>query len=411
VKHQIEEAKKELIRRGKMFSVRISFRCRMRERNQPRTEVITYQVVQIVGNLTYHFGGSNENVANSQHNSRKRTHEQRDAGGCGKVVSTLGNGMDSGQQPSLQLTQHLLFKGFVTIIPTSPMAELSLIDANLDEYVTRLSLDGTLLFADHRISMIAGYMPHEVVNRSAYGYIILDDHAISLFAHKLMLSSSNGTGIIVHRLKTATGGYIFIQSAGCLQYDRDTGQVDHFVCVSRLLKEDEGDKERDKFVKRFTPHITNSSPHVLYQSLQIVIGPRSTKGYSQATGKITSGEDSCSSSPSCRDFSQDTQQQLAILGYQDQLANQAAASAASSAKQVTFFGGFNSFSDTMQQNCTSVSSAPALCSPAMKTEEVASPNLNVSDIYIYCDCKDHSCGFNHIEISDTQSQMLPNVSF
>lgn len=111
--------------------------------------------------------------------------------------------------------------------------------------------------------MIAGYMPHEVVNRSAYGYIMLDDHAISLFAHKLskltaffsvtvlviflitdvnlfdcvllVLSSSNGTGIIVHRLKTATGGYIFIQSAGCLQYDRDSGQVDHFVCVSRLL--------------------------------------------------------------------------------------------------------------------------------------------------------------------------------
>lgn len=108
----------------------------------------------------------------------------------------------------------------------------------------------------------------------------MDDHAISLFAHKLsmlsnllsgecttsqndiplfspVLSSSNGTGIIVHRLKTKGGGYVFVQSAGCLQYDRDTGQVDHFVCVSRLLVEEEGDKEREKFVRRFTPHISN----------------------------------------------------------------------------------------------------------------------------------------------------------
>ena len=47
-----------------------------------------------------------------------------------------------------------LFKGFVQIIPTSPMAELSLMDADLDEYVSRHALDGTLLFADHRLHTI-----------------------------------------------------------------------------------------------------------------------------------------------------------------------------------------------------------------------------------------------------------------
>lgn len=38
--------------------------------------------------------------------------------------------------------------------------------------------------------------------------------------------------------------------------------------------EDEGSKERQKFVKKFTPHIVNDSPSTLYESLQLVIGPK-----------------------------------------------------------------------------------------------------------------------------------------
>lgn len=50
------------------------------------------------------------------------------------------------------------------------------------------------------------------------------------------------------------------------------------------FRPEEGDKERLKFVKRFTPHISNSSPAALYESLQIVIGPnKSTKRYLTGT--------------------------------------------------------------------------------------------------------------------------------
>lgn len=48
------------------------------------------------------------------------------------------------------LSKNLLFKGFVKVLPPSPMSELSLLDANQEEYVSRISLDGTLLYADHR---------------------------------------------------------------------------------------------------------------------------------------------------------------------------------------------------------------------------------------------------------------------
>lgn len=161
-----------------MVSERISFRCRMRERNQPRTEVITYQVVisatncihrrelkclswrvsqvQIVGNLTFFFGNPSADEPKSQPStttvnttttiSRKRAFDS-----SRELTATELHQWAKRKttDPSL-LPQHIIFKGFVQIIPTSPMAELSLIDANLEEYVTRLSLDGTLLFADHR---------------------------------------------------------------------------------------------------------------------------------------------------------------------------------------------------------------------------------------------------------------------
>lgn len=89
-----------------------------------------------------------------------------------------------------------------------------------------------------------------------------------------MLSSSNGTGIVVHRLKTRSGAYVYLQSAGCLQYDRDTGKVDHFVNVARMLPESEGEQEMQKFIRKFAPHVASESPSNLYRSLQMAIAPK-----------------------------------------------------------------------------------------------------------------------------------------
>lgn len=119
---------------GMKVSSKIQYRCRMKERSQPRTEVVTYQVVLISGSLHVESSGESEvstDIADKS-NPKKRPRE--------KSVS-----------PSTSSSsQCLLFKGFVQVIPSSPSAELSLIDANQEEYVTRLSLDGTLLYADHR---------------------------------------------------------------------------------------------------------------------------------------------------------------------------------------------------------------------------------------------------------------------
>ena len=111
---------------GSHASDKISFQCRLREKNQPRSEVVTYQMVHVSGLIT------NSSQLNSTNTDNK---------------DTISSSNDDKHESSI------LFKGFVQIIPTNPMAELSLMDADLDEYVSRHSLDGTLLFADHRFKI------------------------------------------------------------------------------------------------------------------------------------------------------------------------------------------------------------------------------------------------------------------
>ncbi|RWS12620.1 Neuronal PAS domain-containing protein 2-like protein [Dinothrombium tinctorium] len=176
-----------------------------------RCEITQYKPVTISGIMKLYPEGSKFN----RENSIKRVALQR-------------------RKENSACSLRTLFCGVVQVLEPNPR-DLSLSEANDNEYRTRLTLDGTLVYADQRISLITGHFPEEVCGNSAYDYIHEDDLPISLFAHKLMLSNSNGTGIIVHRLRTFSGSYVFLQSAGYLDYDKEAGTVNHFVCVSKLL--------------------------------------------------------------------------------------------------------------------------------------------------------------------------------
>lgn len=264
VRHVMNEARKDVLRSGKKESQRIQIRCRMKERSQPRTEVVTYQMVQIVGSFQFpnnedfssississsrlhYLVNNNNDVKNMNNNlissslsptsidnsmdsvldegssvssfilspgpavihrsdstssgcsstttssmysprfSVKRKFEEACPSSetmsgisCGTNGKRLATSSSLPPSPALSVNsnnnstsealaivrqqqqivtptyvaKNLLFKGFVQVIPSSPMAELSLIDANQEEYVTRLSLDGVLLYADHRYAL------------------------------------------------------------------------------------------------------------------------------------------------------------------------------------------------------------------------------------------------------------------
>lgn len=206
-------------RRGDwVTSERCSFFCRIRERSQPRSEVLTYQVIQVVGHLT-------------------------------------GPASDKADGPS----SNCLFKTFVRLVNTNPYKELSLREACQDEYVTRHKLDGTIIFADHRLSTLTGHLPHEVLGVSAHKYLHPSDMAIAMFAQKQMFASNSGKGVVVYRLRTRDDSFIFLRSSGYLQYDQGTMQMDHFVCINALMTEEEGQRELQTFFERFSPHITAMS--------------------------------------------------------------------------------------------------------------------------------------------------------
>ncbi|XP_076319061.1 uncharacterized protein LOC143230005 isoform X2 [Tachypleus tridentatus] len=217
-----------IIRNGELGSLsKISFRCRLREHSQPRSEIITYQLAEIKGHVE---GETNHDSVGS--------------------------------------STELLFKAFVRVIHSSPISELSLPEALQDVYVTRHKIDGTIIYTDHRISTITGHLPHEVLGLSAYMYIMPDDIPVALFKHNLMFSSSGEQATIVYRLKTRNHSWVYLKSFGELKYDNSSGQIDHFVCVNHVLSEEDGKHELQEFTQRYMPHINSRMRSFLFQSIQ-----------------------------------------------------------------------------------------------------------------------------------------------
>ncbi|PRD27565.1 UNVERIFIED_CONTAM: Aryl hydrocarbon receptor nuclear translocator-like protein 2 [Trichonephila clavipes] len=253
-----EEMERLLLACMENGSSRCSFQCRLKEKVQPRSESVTYQYVHFVGGMA-------------------SVEEEFD-------------------KASRSVVSHM-FKAFVKVVDMSPYNQLSLEEATADEYVTRHSLDGTIIFADHRLATITGHMPHEVIGLSAYEYIHKEDTSIALFAHHLMFSNDKGTGMIVYRLRTRDDRYVYLKSVGCLQYDSATSQVDHFVCVNQQLDDSDGDLQLKYFIDRYIPHIKGSSATSLFESVKALQISSSKSSPSNSKLNATSHSEDDTSNP------------------------------------------------------------------------------------------------------------------
>ena len=68
-----------------------------------------------------------------------------------------------------------VFVGLMRPVKDRPITELSLMEASQDQYLTRHLPDGRIIYTDHRISTIAGYMPSEVNGKSAFNFFYAED--------------------------------------------------------------------------------------------------------------------------------------------------------------------------------------------------------------------------------------------
>ncbi|GIX83472.1 aryl hydrocarbon receptor nuclear translocator-like protein 1 [Caerostris extrusa] len=123
---------------------------------------------------------------------------------------------------------------------------------NPNVYVTIHGVTGEIMYADHRISTITGYMPNDVLQKSAYEYIFESDVPIAQFAQRDMFSSNNGTGVITYRLRTINSAYIYLQSKGQIIYKESSNEISHFICYNKWLSDDEGAEELKNFHKRYS---------------------------------------------------------------------------------------------------------------------------------------------------------------
>jgi len=148
------------------------------------------------------------------------------------------------------------FIGVMRPVRDRPITELSLTESIQDQYLTRHLPDGRIIYTDHRISTIAGYLPSEVKGKSAFNFFCAEDLPWTTMAMRHMFASSNGEGSTVYRLTTQTGELICLQTKGFLEFNKTTNKIESFLCINTVIRPEDTERYLNEQKERFTPFIT-----------------------------------------------------------------------------------------------------------------------------------------------------------
>ncbi|XP_042881819.1 circadian locomoter output cycles protein kaput-like [Penaeus japonicus] len=239
---------------------RRSFFCRMMEKALSRNEPSRYEIVHIVGSIRMLLQpGSSLPRQSASHDQVVET--IRDT--CDKSLSDSedrmgsdSDGDDSQTAPAVNKVGTHLLVAFVRVVKDRPITELSLVESTQDEYITRHSMDGKILYTDHRISFVTGLMPQEVLGTSAFHYMHPDDLVWSIVAHKLMFNSSQGQGMVSYRLKCKGSKFVTLRSRGYIESNKQTGQAETFVCINTVVSSKETESEIKSQRRKLLPMVT-----------------------------------------------------------------------------------------------------------------------------------------------------------
>jgi len=152
--------------------------------------------------------------------------------------------------------EHNTFIGVMRPVRDRPITELSLVESSQDQYITRHTPDGRIVYTDHRISTIAGYLPSEVRGKSAFNFFFAEDLPWTTMAMRHMFASSNGEGSTVYRLFTQTGELICLETRGFLEFNKTTNKIESFLCINTLIRPEDSERYLNEQKERFTPFIS-----------------------------------------------------------------------------------------------------------------------------------------------------------
>ncbi|XP_042211843.1 circadian locomoter output cycles protein kaput-like [Homarus americanus] len=235
---------------------RRSFFCRMMEKALTRNDPGRYEIIHIVGHLRPipQSAGlmSSSSCVLAPSPSGTNTSSDHDDDNESDV-----DGDNQSLKSSTSRSGTHILVSFVRVVKDRPITELSLVESTQEEYITRHGMDAKILYTDHRISFVTGLMPAEVVGTSAFTYMHPDDMMWSIVAQKLMFTSSQGQGIVSYRLRCRDGSHVTLRSRGYLEVNKQTGQVESFVCINTVLSVKEAENEIKNQRRKLLPIITS----------------------------------------------------------------------------------------------------------------------------------------------------------
>ncbi|XP_011698026.1 PREDICTED: circadian locomoter output cycles protein kaput-like isoform X2 [Wasmannia auropunctata] len=199
------------------------------------------------------------------------------------------NGNRGRQRETTSTSNDIVFAGVATLPKKRPITELSIMDANKDEYVTRHLVDGRIIYCDHRVSVVAGYMSEEVSGLNAFAFMHKDDFRWTMIGLRQMYDRAETCGTSCYRLLTKTGEFIYLRTHGYLEFDKDTQTVESFVCVNTLVSEEEGVGLIKEMKARFSATVAASSRGLIRPS--DINSPIEVTSKSQASNPRCSLED------------------------------------------------------------------------------------------------------------------------
>ncbi|XP_023175923.2 neuronal PAS domain-containing protein 2 [Drosophila hydei] len=128
------------------------------------------------------------------------------------------------------------------------------------EYRTRHLIDGSIIDCDQRIGIVAGYMKDEVRNLSPFSFMHLDDVRWVIVALRQMYDCNSDYGESCYRLLSRNGHFIYLQTKGFLEIDKNSNKVHSFLCVNTLLDEQAGKQKVQEMKNKFSTIIKANIP-------------------------------------------------------------------------------------------------------------------------------------------------------
>lgn len=204
---------------------RRSFCIRLRQRPVSRTDHPQFELVSIIGHLR---------VPPRRSLIQPSTSRKKD---------TVPNNND------------VVLVAVVRPLKQKRLTQLSLMEAFREEFVTRHTIDGQIVYSDHRISTVSGYFAEEVTGVTGFGFMHKEDMRWTMIGLRQMYYRGQSYGMSCYRLKSKNGEFIYIRTHGYLELNESNDAIQSLVCINSLVPADEGEELMRQMKELYSPVI------------------------------------------------------------------------------------------------------------------------------------------------------------